>query len=47
MATRFLAVIHDKGNHIKIGVILSGAPRGRRRRGAESKYPVSSEKVFK
>ena len=35
------------GDYLKIAVILSGAPQGRRRSGAESKDPVNSEKVFK
>ena len=42
------ASIHSsQGWRIKIAVILSGAPRGRRWRGAESKDPVSSRKIVK
>ena len=35
-----------QGIHIKIAVILSGAPRGRRWGGTESKNPASARRVF-
>ena len=42
-----MLLIPGRSHQNKIAVILSGAPRGRRRGGAESKDPVSSEKGFK